>query len=57
MFQLAKTVLQSISFDVDLFKKEYFKMIQWLPPAEVKQLTNWCIQNFDIEFLRQIGIL
>jgi hypothetical protein len=57
MFQLAKTVLQSISFDSELFKKEYFKMIQWLPPTEVKQLTNWCIQNFDVDFLTRIGIL
>lgn len=56
MFQFAKTILMSISFDSELFRKEYFKLIKWLPPQDVKSLTNWCIQTFDMELLHQIGI-
>lgn len=56
MFKLAKSVLTAVSNDPALFKKEYFKFIQWMPPGEVKTLTMWCVQTFDVDLLSIIGI-
>jgi hypothetical protein len=40
-----KKVLQCVSFDVRLFRKEYKKATRWLAPAEVQQLKQWLRQN------------
>ena len=56
MFKLAKYVLTAVSNDPELFKKEYFKLIQWMQPGEVKSLTVWCMQTFDVDLLSLIGI-
>lgn len=41
MLEYCKMVLQSVSFNKQLFKKEYRKAIKWLKQPELLQLKNW----------------
>ena len=41
MVEYYKTVLQKVSFDVKLFKKELKKAIARLLPDEIEELKNW----------------
>jgi hypothetical protein len=45
MLDLCKIVLQRVSFNSNLFRKEYRKSLSWLAPMEVKELKNWIRQN------------
>jgi len=55
MFELSKIILQKVSFDHELFKKELGKAIKWLQPTnEVKKLYFWCIEKFDGSFKNEI---
>ena len=46
MLKYTKTILQKVSFNKDLFKKELRKSVQWLKRDEVILLEAWCIINF-----------
>ena len=46
MLKYTETVLQKVSFNRELFKKELRKSIQWLKRDEVVLLQAWCIINF-----------
>lgn len=47
MLELAKNILQKVSFDPSLFKKELLKAIKWLESKdEVGVLKEWCNHNF-----------
>lgn len=46
MFELSKQILQKVSFDRSLFKKELRKSIQWIKPNERVQLKAWCLVTF-----------
>ena len=41
MFEYTKTVLEKVSFNKELFKKELEKAINRLLPYEVKELLFW----------------
>ena len=41
MLEYYKTVLQKVSFDVKLFKKELKKAVSRLLPEEIEELKNW----------------
>lgn len=43
MFEYTKTVLQKVSFDVHLFKKELEKAVKRLLPHELDELKIWLI--------------
>ncbi|WP_111707442.1 hypothetical protein [Lutibacter citreus] len=45
MFEYTKTVLEKVSFSLDLFKKELEKAFERLLPYEVKELYFW-LQEF-----------
>jgi hypothetical protein len=45
MLDLCKIVLQRVSFNSNLFLKEYRKSLSWLAPMEVKELKNWIREN------------
>ncbi|WP_298367153.1 hypothetical protein [uncultured Lutibacter sp.] len=45
MFEYTKTVLEKVSFNLDLFKKELEKAFERLLPYEVKELYFW-LQEF-----------
>lgn len=36
-----KMILEKVSFDSDLFRKEYQKALRTLPSHEVSELTRW----------------
>lgn len=47
MLELAKKILQKVSFDPYLFKKELLKAIKSLNNnEELMNLKNWCQMNF-----------
>jgi len=55
MFELSKIILQKVSFDHELFRKELGKAIKWLQPTnEVKKLYTWCTEKFDTTFKNDI---
>lgn len=45
MLDYCKYVLQQVSFDARLFRKEYRKSVVWLGPVELKQLKQWIRNN------------
>lgn len=47
MLEYAKTILEKVSFDVKLFKKEFEKAVKVLMPEEVNELISWIRRNFD----------
>ena len=48
MLKYTETVLQKVSFNKGLFKKELKKSIKWLRKDEVTILKTWCIINFGV---------
>ncbi|OQX73360.1 MAG: hypothetical protein B6D61_12620 [Bacteroidetes bacterium 4484_249] len=48
MLKYTETVLQKVSFNKDLFKKELRKSIKWLRKDEIIVLKAWCIINFGV---------
>lgn len=45
MLEYCKYVLQRVSFNPGLLRKEYRKSILWLQPGEVAQLKQWIRKN------------
>jgi hypothetical protein len=52
MFELSKSVLQGVSFDEQLFKKELHKLILWLGDNEKDyiRLKTWCYKCYQKQF-------
>ena len=48
MFEMSKMILQRVSFDKKLFKKELLKAKKWLKPSERTLLYAWCIAQFGM---------
>jgi hypothetical protein len=48
MLEMSKTILQRVSFDKKLFKKELLKAIKWLKPTERALLYAWCLAQFGM---------
>ena len=46
MFELSKQILQKVSFDKLLFKKELMKAVKWLKPDERMLLYAWALSTF-----------
>lgn len=46
MFELSKQILQKVSFDKLLFRKELIKAVKWLKPDERVLLYAWCLSTF-----------
>ena len=51
MLKYTETVLQKVSFNKDLFKKELSKSLNWLHKEEVRLLKAWCILNFGAIYM------
>jgi len=51
MLKYTETVLQKVSFNKDLFKKELSKSLVWLRKEEVNLLKAWCILNFGAIYM------
>ncbi|MDM9630636.1 hypothetical protein [Robiginitalea aurantiaca] len=44
MLEYTKTVLQKVSFDARLFRRELEKAVERLMPNELKELKQWLLQ-------------
>lgn len=51
MLKYTETVLQKVSFNRDLFKKELNKSMKWLKKNEIKALKAWCVINFGAVYM------
>ncbi|WP_068840075.1 hypothetical protein [Pontibacter akesuensis] len=51
MLEYVKTILLKVSFDKMLFEKELRKAFKVLERAELKQLRNWCYEQFSGMYL------
>lgn len=50
MFELSKNILEKVSFDKTLFRKELTKAVKWLKPDEKMLLMVWCIGTFGHQY-------
>lgn len=50
MLEMTKLVLQRVSFDSSLFKKELIKALKWLKKEEALALQAWCIATFGSQY-------
>ena len=47
MLELSKKVLNKVSFDKKLFKKELQKSLRWLSKREMTHLKIWTLATFS----------
>lgn len=50
MLEYTKKILNKVSFDVKLFKKELSKAYQNLVEEDVEELRNWVVANFGKQY-------
>ncbi len=46
MYEMSKKILERVSLDRALFKKELLKAMNWLKPDEKILLKVWCLSTF-----------
>lgn len=46
MLEMSKKILQNVSFDKSLFRKELSKALSWIKADEALLLKAWCIATF-----------
>lgn len=56
MFEYTVTVLEKVSFNTDLFKKELEKAVKSLLPYEIKELYYW-LREFTVNKPELYGCL
>jgi hypothetical protein len=54
MFELSKNILEKVSFDKTLFRKELIKALKWLSPSEKTLLRVWCLATFGHQYREEI---
>ncbi len=50
MFELSKKILEKVSFDKTLFRKELIKAAKWLKPDEKVMLMMWCLATYGNQY-------
>jgi|TARA_B110000467_G_C18239313_1_gene433581 hypothetical protein len=50
MLEFSKSVLQKVSFDHLLFKKELTKSIQWINQTDLEHLKEWCLEMYGAKY-------
>ena len=55
MLEYVKTILLKVSFDRALFEKELRKGYGWLEGEELRQLRQWCYEEFSGLYPRVLG--
>lgn len=53
MLAYSKNVLNKMSFDVPLFKKELTQACKKLLTEEVDELMKWVLENFGAQYVQQ----
>jgi hypothetical protein len=54
MYELSKNILEKVSFDKTLFRKELTKAIKWIKPDEKTLLKVWCLATFGHKYSEEI---
>jgi hypothetical protein len=54
MFELSKKILDKVSFDKMLFRKELKKAINMIAPNEKVLLKVWCLATFGQQYAEDI---
>jgi hypothetical protein len=54
MFELSKKILDKVSFDKTLFRKELRKAINMITPNEKTLLKVWCLATFGHQYAEDI---
>jgi len=54
MLELSKSILEKVSFDKSLFRKELVKAIKWIKPNEKMLLKAWCLATFGHQYQEEI---
>jgi hypothetical protein len=54
MFELSKRILEKVSFDKTLFRKELGKAVKWIKPDEKTVLKGWCLATFGHQYREEI---
>jgi hypothetical protein len=54
MYELSKNILEKVSFDKTLFRKELTKAVKWLKPDEKTLLKVWCLGTFGHQYKSEI---
>jgi len=54
MYELSKNILEKVSFDKTLFRKELIKAIKWITPGEKTLLKVWCLTTFGHQYREEI---
>lgn len=47
---MSKHILEKVSFDKTLFRKELAKALTWLKPKEKTLLKVWCLTTFGAQY-------
>tara|TARA_B100000945_G_C20310400_1_gene562535 strand:- start:96 stop:281 length:186 start_codon:yes stop_codon:yes gene_type:complete len=47
MLEFSKKILNKVSFDKNLFKKELLKSVRWVSKKEVITLKIWALSTFS----------
>jgi hypothetical protein len=50
MIEFVKQVLQGVSFDKELFRKELIKNLSLISPSEKALLLAWCLKRFSVHY-------
>lgn len=50
MLEYSKMILEKVSFDLNLFRAEFYKALSELVDEEIKELKKWCVQKFGLSF-------
>lgn len=56
MLEYQKMILEKVSFDKRIFKKELVKSAKWLIPDEFFQLIEWVRQKFGPSYSEAISL-
>ncbi len=54
MLDLSKKILEKVSFDKALFRKELIKAVNWVKPDEKTLLKVWCLTTFGNQYREEI---
>ncbi|MGL4631128.1 MAG: hypothetical protein ACRCVT_07980 [Leadbetterella sp.] len=51
MLEYIKLILEKVSFDKKLFRKELLKGISRLAKSDIKELRSWCYDRFGTSYM------
>lgn len=54
VLEYSKMILEKVSFDETLFRKELLKAIKSLLTEEISELRKWCIEKFGYLFCEKV---